>query len=194
MSVTEVRAGAKSRIERVSTMFGRATVAPMLVRGTILLAAVVAMALAFPPSRLASPVAIVLILASLLPALLPRGPAPSIAITLAVVGWLINTALGEASIPVWHVSALAIALYVVHAGAALAAVLPYDAVVAPGTFRPLVIRAGIVSGLTIVVALFVTAIPTFIGKDHRLVLATLGGFVLMITMAIYLSYLGNRRQ
>jgi hypothetical protein len=192
--MSDIKDGIRSQVERVSTMLDRATLGPMLVRATVLVATCGALALALPPNVLASPVAILFVLVGLLPAAAPRGPVPTGIIILLGLSWLINTGFDGTQINLWRLAALAILIYLIHAGCAFAAVLPYDAVISPGLFRPWVIRVGIVSVLTCGVALFVLAIPSVIGTNHHLLVATLAGFVLMITIAIYLSYLGNRRQ
>jgi hypothetical protein len=166
----------------------------MLVRAAIVVATSGAFALALPADVLRSPGAILFVFVALLPAAAPRGPIPTGTIALIGICWLVSTGFDGAQISVWRLAAVAILIYVIHAGSAFAAVLPYDAVVSPGLFRPWAIRAGFVAVVTVGVALFVLAIPSLIGTNHHLVIATLAGFVLMITIAIYLSYLGNRRQ
>jgi len=157
-------------------------------------AACVAFALALPPSVLGSPAVLAFVFLAILPGAMPRGPVPTGIIAVLSISWLVNTGFQGTQINVWRLAGLAIMIYVIHAGCAFAAVLPYDAVVSPGLFRPWALRAGFVAAVTVAVALFVLAIPSAIGTGHHLVEATLAGFVLMITMAIYLSYLGKRRQ
>ncbi len=192
--MSELVDGVKSRVDRVSTMFDRARPGPMLVRATVLVATCGAFALTLPANVLGSPAALLFILVAMLPAAAPRGPVPTGIIAIIGLSWLVNTGFDGAQINVWRLGSLAILIYVIHAGCALAAVLPYDSLVSPGVFRPWAIRAGLVAAMTFGVALFVLAIPSLIGTNHHLVAATLAGFVLMITIAIYLSYLGNRRQ
>lgn len=192
--MSTIREGVRSQVDRVSAMYRRATLAPMLLRGLIFVATCVAFALALPLNVLASPGALLFILVALLPAIAPRGPVPTGIIAALAVSWTIDTGFNGTQINVWRLAGLAIMIYAIHAGSAFAAVLPYDSVISAGVFRPWALRAGFVAALTVGVALFVLAIPTLIGTTHHLVVATLGGFVLMITIAIYLSYLGNRRQ
>lgn len=188
----DMRAGVASQIDRVSAMIDRATLAPMLVRATVLVAALVGLAVAYPPGILRQPVALVLVPVAMLPALFPRGPWPSGVICTTVFGWLISTAFDGTIVTMWRLTTLAAAMYLVHVGAAFAAVLPYDAIVTRGLFLPWVIRAAVVVVLTAGVALFVLALPSLIGT-RRLVVASIAGFVVMIAIALYLSFLGRRR-
>lgn len=111
-----------------------------------------------------------------------------------VLLWLVSTDVNPDTVGVWRVCALAMALYVVHVGTALAAVLPYDAVLTPGVFQPWIMRVVIVGVLTTAVGLFIFELKQVVSGGAGSVDATLGGFVLLITTAILLAYLGNRRQ
>jgi hypothetical protein len=82
----------------------------------------------------------------------------------------------------------------VHIGCALSAVLPYDAVSTSGVFRPWLVRAGVVSALTVAVGLLVRDLPNVITAAQPALAATIGGIVLMVTTAIFIAYLGYRRQ
>jgi len=88
----------------------------------------------------------------------------------------------------------AMTLYLVHIGSALAAVLPYDAVVTPGVFRPWILRAGLVGVLTATAGASIFTLQRVVSAGSGTVAATVGGFVLLITTTIFLAYLGNRRQ
>jgi hypothetical protein len=185
--VSALIAGVDARVSRVVRVFKRASLAPTLVRLFILVAASASLFLAFPPVAL-------LQLAILLPALFPRTITVTLFISLAVLMWLINTSVNADAITWWRVAALAYTLYLVHVGSALAAVLPYDSVLTPGVFRPWIFRAVVVGVLTALVSLFVFALSSVFTGGHQYLAATLGGLVLLITTAIFLSYLGNRRQ
>jgi hypothetical protein len=185
--MTWVLAALEARSRQASRTVRQAALAPTLVRVVILVAASASMFLAYPPT-------VVLQLVILLPALFPRGMMPSVFIGLALLMWLVSGDVNPATITLWRVVALAITLYVVHIGSALAAVLPYDAVLTPGVFRPWILRGALVSVLTAAVGTFVFALQQAMSDTHRSLGATVGGFVLLITTAILLSYLGNKRQ
>jgi hypothetical protein len=130
----------------------------------------------------------------LLPALFPRTLMPSGFILFTLVLWLMGSGVSPGMITVWRVTAIAITLYVVHIGSALAAVLPSDAVLTPGVFRPWILRAALVSVLTATVGGFIFSLQKIVSAGSGTVAATIGGFVLLVTTAIFLAYLGNRRQ
>jgi hypothetical protein len=64
-----------------------------------------------------------------LPALWPRSTWVTVFWLTTVTGWIAATMLYDSQITLLRLIGLSVALYVVHSGAALAAVLPYDAVV-----------------------------------------------------------------
>lgn len=191
-ALVEMRAGIASQIQYVTRVLGRATPAPMLVRAIVLVAGLGGFAAGYPPSSLSHPIALLAVPVAGLAALFPRGPWPTGVICVIVFGWLVSTAIDGTTITAWRLTALAASIYLLHVSAAFAAVLPYDSVVTRGLFLPWIIRATVVIVLTAFVAVFVLALPTFIGT-HRLVAASIGGFVLMVATVAYLSMLGKRR-
>jgi uncharacterized protein (DUF58 family) len=193
-ALTEMSEGIRSQVDRVRTVTRQASTGPLVIRGLVFLAGLVALAFALPPSVVFGPGAALMAAVAALPALTPRGPMPTLVMLAAVGAWMANTGVLGTQISLWRVVIVGFALYVLHVGAALAAVLPYDSVISPGVFAPLAARLGVVAVCTVGVGLFVLTIPSLLGSGHRLVGATLAGFVLMLTLAIYLSYLGNRRQ
>ncbi|OLB78333.1 MAG: hypothetical protein AUI14_13560 [Actinobacteria bacterium 13_2_20CM_2_71_6] len=111
---------------------------------------------------------------------------------LAVLGWLISTLAYGVGPDFLALILLATALYLVHTLAALAAVLPHDAVVAPGVLLRWLRRAGLVLGLTAALALFAVVVPPYLG-DHAYLVASLLGLVLMVATVGYLARLVRRR-
>jgi hypothetical protein len=63
------------------------------------------------------------------PAFLPRGRAATVAAVTVVTGWIVDTTWYNQPVALWRVLAVATCLYLAHTLTALAAVLPYDAVV-----------------------------------------------------------------
>jgi hypothetical protein len=194
MALTDMAAGVRSQVDRVRTVSRQAAAGPLVIRGLVWLAGIVALMFTVPSSVAFGPGAALIVAVAAVPALAPRGPMPTLVILAAVGSWMANTGVLGTQISLWRVTIVGFALYVLHAGAALAAVLPYDSVISPGVFGPLAARLGVVAAFTVGIGLFVLTIPSLLGTGHRLVGATLAGFVLMLTLAIYLSYLGNRRQ
>ena len=117
------------RIEKVKTVVDQATLLPFTVRAGIAVCFVLAMAVAWPASVVASQYLPALLLVALYPAVAPRGRAGTLAALTVVGGWLLDTSWGDAPVALWRVLTLATLLYLAHTLTALAAVLPFDAMV-----------------------------------------------------------------
>jgi hypothetical protein len=117
------------KIAGAKTVLTRATVLPFLVRCGIALCGLVAMSVAWPPEVLASQFFAPLALVAIYPAVAPRGRGATLAAVVVVGGWLVDTVMQDAPVALWRVLTIATALYLGHSLTALAAVLPYDAVV-----------------------------------------------------------------
>lgn len=102
---------------------------PLAVRGVVFFATAVALWLAMPAAMVSLRLLLPVFLLALLPALVPGGRVVAVAM-FAVVGlWATSTlAFGEEA-GVVRTFATACALYLAHSGAALAAMLPHDAIV-----------------------------------------------------------------
>ncbi len=107
---------------------GRVTGAPLLVRGVVFLAAFTGLLLA-APSGMPSQALLGFFVLAVYPALLPGGAAPLVVMLATVCLWLADTLLFLAQPSLGRLLGTAAALYLLHTGAALAAVLPYDAIV-----------------------------------------------------------------
>ena len=129
------------RIERARRALGRATLVPVLVRCGIGVALVLAMAVAWPSQIVASRLALPLLLLALWPALAPRGRGATVAILVAVFGWIADTTWFDARVALWRVVGLAALVYIGHTLAALAAAMPYDALVNLDVVTGWIVRA-----------------------------------------------------
>jgi hypothetical protein len=90
--------------------------------------------------------------------LFPRTRWITIVLLLAVIEWLVATIGYGGEVTLARTGLLAAALYVTHSAAALAAVLPYDAVVAPGVLLRWLIRTGAIVVVSLAVALGAMAV------------------------------------
>jgi hypothetical protein len=144
-----IRRSFRDRIGRAKRIFARATAWPLAVRLTVFAAAMLAQGFAYPSTLLFSPPLLVLLLLAALPAAWPRTTAVSLFWLLTAFGWILSTTLYGTTATLTRLVGLAIALYVVHTGSALAAVLPYDAVVEPVVIARWLLRAGAVAGVGI---------------------------------------------
>jgi hypothetical protein len=121
--------GITRRIERTRTAVVRATVLPLLVRGGIALAFVLALLVAWPITLTSSRYVVLLTLAGVYPAFAPRGRGVTGVVLVVVGGWVLDTTYYDARVALWRVLSIATLLYLGHTLAALAAVLPSDAIV-----------------------------------------------------------------
>lgn len=142
-------------VRRLRVMAARATFGPMLVRLAIWLAAFAALVLAYPVEvSLQRGGVLSYVVVAALPMLAPRTRMVSIALFLAIFGWIMSTGFYGERITVLRLVGLGAALYLTHTSAALAAVLPYDTVVSPGVLGGWALRA---LGVLAVTALFALA-------------------------------------
>jgi hypothetical protein len=144
------------RLERARTVLSRATVVPLLIRGGIAVSLLLAVLVSWPATVVTSELVVPLLGVAAYPAIAPRGRGVTAAILLVVAGWVADTTWYDARIVLWRVLALATLLYLGHTLAALAAVLPYDAVVSLDVVATWLGRAGavvLISAVLTVVAL-----------------------------------------
>jgi hypothetical protein len=152
--------GITRRMERARTTVARATLLPLLVRIGVGAALLGAMTVAWPVSLVASRYLVALAAVAVYPAFAPRGRGVSAAILVVVAGWIIDTSWYDARVALWRVLMIATLLYAGHTLAALAAVLPSDAVVGLEVVAAWLGRALIVvlvSAVLTVIALGLTA-------------------------------------
>jgi hypothetical protein len=145
-----------ARIDRARATIGRATVIPFLIRCGIALAGLIAMSVAWPPTLLASQYFVLVGLVAIYPAFAPRGRGATFSAVVVIAGWLVDTVGFDARVALWRVLAMATLLYLGHTLAALAAVLPVDAVVnldVVGTWLARALVVVLVSAVLTVVAL-----------------------------------------
>lgn len=128
-----------ARLRAVRTAATRATVVPLLVRCAIVLVALAALAVAFPPTVFFGRALPVLLVMAVLPAVTPGRVGPTA--TVAVAGWLASTTVYGERVVLWRLLALAGALYLGHVLCALACTLPYDAEVGLDVVAAPVLRA-----------------------------------------------------
>ena len=189
---TDLTARARARVDETVTRLRRTTPGPLLVRSGLFVVAMWGLVLAWPLSLTFGPAFLAFVLVSGLTALFPRSPMPTLYLFFAGAGWLIGTVLLAATPDLLGVTLLAGALYLTHNLAALAAVLPYDAIVAAGVLLRWLARAGVVLGLTAALALFVVVVPGYLG-EHSYLAASLVGLGLMAATVGYLARLVRRR-
>lgn len=179
------------RIERVRRALGRATLVPVLIRCGIGIALVLAMTVAWPSAIVASKFAVPLFLVALWPAVAPRGRGATIAILVAVFGWIADTTWFDARVALWRVVSIAALVYIGHTLTALAAAVPYDALVNLDVVTAWIARAlavVLVSSVLTVIALGLTSALA----GGAFVLATLVGLAGAVGATVLLARLLRR--
>jgi hypothetical protein len=191
VGLRNLRQGLLSRVTYVVGLARRTTAGPALVRTGIAVAALAALALAVPLEELGAWVGLLLPIA-LGAALFPRTRWVSIVALLAVFGWLVTTAgFGEPVTP-WRLAGLAVALYVMHSAATLAAVLPLDTVVAPSVMLRWLGRTAAVLGASLAIGLAGYAVAAVIPGTRSTVGPIVGSAVAAALAFLLVWYLRRR--
>ncbi|GAB4049362.1 hypothetical protein [Catellatospora paridis] len=169
---------------------GRITGGPLLVRGIVFVAAVTGLLLAAPGGLPARMMLGFLVLAAV-PAIAPGGVAVTLVMLATVAMWLADTMLFLAEPSMGRLLGTAAALYLLHNAAALAAVLPYDAIVDNQVLLRWAVRSALVlgaaGGLTIVL---VTVLPGMYITTPTVALVV--GLAVVAAAVALLTRLGKR--
>lgn len=169
----------------------RATVLPFLVRCAIGLCGLIAMAVAWPAALLGTQFFVLPALVALYPAVAPRGRGATFAALVVVGGWLADTAFEDAEVSLWRVLSIATALYLGHSLTALAAVLPYDAVVNFDVVGLWLLRALAVVLVSAVLTVFALGLAAELAGGPFLV-ATVVGLIGAATATLLIARLVHR--
>ena len=117
------------RIGRARRVAARATLVPLLIRCGTAVSLVLAMIVAWPVEIAGGRLLLPLLAVAVYPAVAPRGRGTTVVILVVVAGWIVDTTWFDARVALWRVLSIGTLLYLGHTLTALAAVLPYDAVV-----------------------------------------------------------------
>jgi len=169
----------------------RATPVPFGVRLGVFLAGLVAIVVAYPDWVLFHRTGSLVLLLPVLPALRPRGPLPTLVALAAVFGWLLATTAGARPVRLAPLLLFGAALYLLHSLAALAAVLPYDAVVPLEVVGRWVVRALAVLLGSAVLAILALGATARTG-DRAVLVAALVGLAVAAALPTLLAWLWRR--
>jgi len=142
----------------------RVTPVPLILRIIVFVSALIGLWLAAPAEISTPRFLLGIALLAALPGLFPGTRMVDFVLVTALVGWVVTTLVAGEDAEPWRVFGIATALYVSHSAAALAAVLPYDAVV--DSRVPLrwaarcglvIVAAGVLTAAIVVIARTVTA-------------------------------------
>jgi len=187
-----VRRGFRDRIDRAKRILARATAWPFAVRLAVFAAAMAAQGFAYPSSVLLGGSVLVVLALAVLPAAWPRTAAVTVFWLVTVTGWLLSTTLYGTTATLTRLVGVAVSLYVVHTGAAFAAVLPYDSVVEPVVVARWLLRAGAVAAVGIggaVAGMYAVADLS----TNTYLAATLAGIVPVVALVWLLAWTYRRR-
>ncbi len=169
----------------------RTTPAFFLLRGGVFAVGLAALLVAAPTPLVFSGWVGALAAAALIAAALPRTAAVTLVLLLAVLAWLAATTVYGEPVAYLRLVVLAALLYTTHVLAAISAVIPNDAVVAPTALLGWLPRTGLLVLGTAAVGLLAALLPHLFGGTRYLI-ASLVGFALMAGLAYYLARLVNR--
>lgn len=175
----------------LQTTIARATVVPFLIRCGIAVCGALAMAAAWPGQLLGGQSFVLLAGLALFPAFAPRGRSATFLALVVVAGWLADTVAFDARIAMWRVLVLATLLYVGHSLTALAAVLPFDAVVNLDVVGNWLARALVVVLLSAVLTVAALGLTADLAGGAFLV-ATLVGLAGAVSATLLISRLLRR--
>lgn len=190
--VTELRdagLGLLSRVRSGAAALRRTTPAVALLRLLVFAPLAAAWTLFAVLSPLLPLVGLGLALAA---ALFPRTRVVGVALLTTAGVWLATTSLAERGVSVSQVLFLAAALYVAHAAAALAAVLPHDTAVAPDSLGRWVLRTVSVLVVSLGLGVLGLVVGAWVPRQPSLVAPVLGS-LLAIGLAGLIAWLVRRR-
>jgi len=180
-----------ARMERIQRALSRATVVPFLVRLGIALCLVLAMSVAWPADLAFGQLGVLLYLVAFYPAFAPRGRGTTFAILVVVGGWILDTTWYEERVALWRVLSIAALIYLGHTLAALAAVLPYDAIVTIDVLTTWLLRAAAVVLISAVLTVIALGLASALAGSAFLI-ATLIGLAAAIGATMLLARLLRR--
>jgi hypothetical protein len=191
--MNEVLREVRERLDALRAAISRITPGTLLVRGAVFAFAISSLLVAFPTDILLTPsAAALLVVLAAIPPLAPRTRLTTVVVLGAVLGWLAaTTAYGE-PVTLPRLVELACLLYLLHTTAALAAVLPYDTVVAPVVLVRWLGRTVVVLAVTAVFAVGAVITVRGIGDHAVYLLASVSGLLLVAALAGLLALLRRR--
>ncbi|MCW3838716.1 hypothetical protein ONA70_01210 [Micromonospora yasonensis] len=187
-----MRDGLNERVRALRYAVNRVSPAPLLVRAGIFLTVLIGFLVAYPVEALVPRSLLALTVVAVLPAVGPRRVWPTFAALVTVGGWLLATVGYDRPPALWRLVATASLLYLAHTLCALAALLPYDAVVDPDLLLRWLGRAGGVVLASAVLGI-VLAWLGGVGGDHGFQAVTVAGLLVAVALSALLGWLLRRR-
>ncbi|MFF5291507.1 hypothetical protein [Paractinoplanes globisporus] len=179
------------QMEAARLALSRATAIPFAVRFGVALSGLIAMMVAWPSAIVATEYSVILVLVAIYPAFAPRGRGATFSALVVVGGWLADTVGYESHVALWRVLTIATLLYLGHTLTALAAVLPYDAIVSFDMLGGWLLRAGAVVLVSAVLTVFALGLSADLAGSAFL-LATLLGIACAVGATLLIARLLRR--
>ncbi|MGC1211148.1 MAG: hypothetical protein WA890_07800 [Micromonospora sp.] len=185
-------AALNERIRALRYAVNRVSLIPLLVRVGIFLVVLVGFLVAYPVEVFTARSLLALTVVAVLPAVGPRRVWPTFAVLVMVGGWLLAVAGFDRPIALWRLIAVSALLYLAHSLCALAALLPFDAVVDPDLVARWLSRAG---GVVLAGAVLGILLVWFgeVGGGRGFQTATVVGLLVAVGLSGLLGWLVRRR-
>ncbi|SBT52020.1 hypothetical protein [Micromonospora auratinigra] len=185
-------AGLNERLRAARFAVRRISPTPLLIRAGIFLTVLVGLLVAYPVQAFVPRALLALTVVAALPAVAPRRVWPTFTALVTVGGWLLATLGFDRPPALWRLLTVATLLYLAHTLCALAALLPYDAVVDPDLVLRWLGRAG---GVVLASAVLGVVLAWLggIGGDGASQAATVAGLLVAVGLSALLAWLMRRR-
>ncbi|NES14290.1 hypothetical protein G3554_02795 [Micromonospora sp. PPF5-17] len=184
--------GLNERLRAARFLVNRISPVPLLVRVGIFVTVLVGFLVAYPVEAFVPRSLLALTVVAVLPAVGPRRVWPTFAALVTVGGWLLATVGFDRPPALWRLVAVASLLYLAHTLCALAALLPYDAVVDPDLAVRWLSRAGGVVLASAVLGIVLGWLGGA-GGDRGSQAATVAGLLVAVGLSALLGWLLRRR-
>ncbi|MFG2053551.1 hypothetical protein ACGFI9_05905 [Micromonospora sp. NPDC048930] len=190
--MNELLEGLNERLRGARYLVNRISPVPLLIRAGIFVTVLVGFLVAYPAEAFVPRSLLALTVVAVLPAVGPRRVWPTFAALVTVGGWLLATVGFDRPPALWRLVAVASLLYLAHTLCALAALLPFDAVVDPDLVVRWLTRAGGVVLASAVLGIVLGWLGG-IGGDRGSQAATVAGLLVAVGLSALLGWLLRRR-
>lgn len=180
------------RVRALRYAANRVSLTPLLVRVGIFVTVLVGFLVAYPAEMFTARALLALTVVAVLPAVGPRRVWPTFAALVMIGGWLLATAGFDRPIALWRLLAVAALLYLAHSLCALAALLPFDALVDPDLIARWLTRAGAVVLASAVLGILLVWLGEA-GGGRGFQTMTVVGLLVAVGLSALLGWLLRRR-
>jgi hypothetical protein len=180
-------------MHRLLRRLARTAPGPLAVRAMVFFATAAGLWIASPAAFVSFRLVLAIVIVALLPALVPNGRVVGTVLTGIVALWAVSTlAFGEQA-DASRTFAVACALYLTHSGAALAAMIPYDAVVDNQVIIRWAGRAVLVIASSAVITAFIVIMAPRLTPTTS-ILVLIGGLAVVAALVAILAKAAGLRR